>query len=224
MEPLDHAKAAFYAGKRTAALPFVLNDSVVVLSGHFGRVPGSVASLVSLEPLKYLVECGGEGDDCVAAANDLLLRTDPRTALFRPVVTGVEFDWVACDRDGHVALLASAGSGVVSPSVAVDGDDAEDLIGRLAALPETGRAHSKAGLAHDADGQWESLGKRGIFVYDFALGARSYQQIVTPASPTRLDGLPVALRTEVGKVRLAGAEFAVMEVLGLETLVAESVG
>jgi hypothetical protein len=48
---------------------------------------------------------------------------------------GLEFDWLACDADGWVALLSTAGSGVVPASVLQDVDAQDSAIDAILGLP-----------------------------------------------------------------------------------------
>ena len=65
----------FFAGTRTEAVRFVINDSVRVVSGLNKKRTGAVASIFSLEPVTtYLIEPGAEPwGDFQAAQSDIEL-------------------------------------------------------------------------------------------------------------------------------------------------------
>jgi hypothetical protein len=62
----DAITDAFYAGRRSAAYPLALNDTVLVREG---RKSGSLAAVISLQSMapsvSYLVEHGDGSDDIV---------------------------------------------------------------------------------------------------------------------------------------------------------------
>lgn len=62
--PPDNVSEAFYAGKRSAELPFVLNDVVAVKEGEKKGQLGWIVSLLEVAPEpRYTVElCSGQGD------------------------------------------------------------------------------------------------------------------------------------------------------------------
>jgi hypothetical protein len=53
-------------------------------------------------------------------------------------LAGLEFDWLASDRDGHVALLTTAGGGFVSPAALTQSSRYAEAIESLLRLPECG--------------------------------------------------------------------------------------
>ena len=68
----DNVSELFYAGTRTDAVRFVINDSVRIKSGSSSGRIGAVVSIVSLEPeTTFLVEPGAEphGDLCVSQSD-----------------------------------------------------------------------------------------------------------------------------------------------------------
>ena len=62
----------FYEGKRSEYIPFIINDSVEIISGP-GK--GKLAAVISIEPsspsLSYLVEPGDGSGDLVVSENSL---------------------------------------------------------------------------------------------------------------------------------------------------------
>ena len=65
----------FFAGKRTEAVRFAVNDSVRVISGLNKKRTGAVVSIFSINPVTtYLIEPGAEPwGDFQAAESDLEL-------------------------------------------------------------------------------------------------------------------------------------------------------
>lgn len=66
---------AFYEGARSEEVPFIINDSVEIISGS---CVGKLAAVISIEPidsgLSYLVEPGEGSRDLVILAKDLKLK------------------------------------------------------------------------------------------------------------------------------------------------------
>jgi hypothetical protein len=62
---------AFFAGRRSSALPFVLNDTVEVLSGLLAGRGGAVISIVSVEPEMVLLVELGDGSEVQLVAEHL---------------------------------------------------------------------------------------------------------------------------------------------------------
>ena len=87
------------------------------------------------------------------------------------VITGIEFDWFATDRDGHIALFATAGSGPTPASVL--------------ALVE---AHAFVGDSVEIEGWgtksvWESYARVGLYAYDWSDSQGLYVRQAEPAAP-----------------------------------------
>ena len=64
MFPSDEDEDAFYAGKRSARIPLVLNDIVAIKAGERKGQLGWIVSLAESTPeARYTVElCSGQGD------------------------------------------------------------------------------------------------------------------------------------------------------------------
>ncbi|MBU3914127.1 hypothetical protein KKA14_01200 [bacterium] len=70
----ERLEKEFYEGKRSNYLPFVINDSVEVISG---QNKGKGAAVISIEPstsgLHYLIEFGDGSGDLVVSSSILKL-------------------------------------------------------------------------------------------------------------------------------------------------------
>jgi hypothetical protein len=85
-------------------------------------------------------------------------------------VQGVEFDWFARDRSGHLALFATAGSGPCPASV----NSSMEVHSHLANTIDV----SDLGTTD----VWQSYSKVGLFVYDWSETQGCYVLVATPAS------------------------------------------
>ena len=119
---------------------------------------------------------------------------------------GMEFDWFARDREGHLAVFSSAGRGFIPQSVfSATVVPYNEFIASIA-----GRTKAAAVLAFKENGQyhdWKVYAEHGLFAYDFqdvhrtaAEERRGYDLIyrpTVPATTTDILSLP-ALDTVFG--------------------------
>ena len=105
-------------------------------------------------------------------------------------VEGVEWDWLASDLAGQVALVSSGGSGQV-PSVMVE---QEPLI----------RDFMEAvGIRIDAE-SWRIAADFGLYGYDVNANGGPYTRLTTPVSPKCIDDLPERFRALAHRVVVQG--------------------
>lgn len=72
-DPLSAAREDFYARRRSDRLPFVVNDTVAVISATADGSHGAVIFVEGVDPLEYLVESGNGSGDMVVLASQLQL-------------------------------------------------------------------------------------------------------------------------------------------------------
>lgn len=87
-------------------------------------------------------------------------------------LTGLEFDWFAVDRDGRLALFASAGEGFLPGGVGAHHVDYSELSDSLPA-PRSGTSDV-----------WSDYAALGLFVFDWALPGGPYQKRASPICPS----------------------------------------
>ena len=90
-------------------------------------------------------------------------------------IRGIEFDWFAIDRDGRVALFATAGNGPVPTSV-LAASEAHDKIGE---------AISVSGLGTLA--VWKSYAQAGLYAYDWSDLKGSYVRVAEPSPGAKFE-------------------------------------
>jgi hypothetical protein len=103
---------------------------------------------------------------------------------------GWEWDFVAVDSAGHVAVLSSAGYGPIPEPVLAARDDVERADDAIAALPTITRAIPDNPEREGNFSDWYSLSERGLFAYDWNLWHGPYERIASPAEPLDIDSLP----------------------------------
>ena len=92
---------------------------------------------------------------------------------------GLEFDWYAVDTEGHIALFASAGYGLV-PDAVFAHFDAQQAIGEQ--LLQFAGVSPRASLQQ----QSQAFAARGIYTYDWTATYGPYQRYAVPSEPTKL--------------------------------------
>jgi hypothetical protein len=117
----------------------------------------------------------------------------------REKLIGLEFDFLAIDRDGHVALFATAGYGPI-PEAALTLTDDEQLLSvedvALRALAIVG-AWQELGRGAGKCQEWRELGSRGLFVFDWKHREGPYELVVSPSRALNADELTAPLRRVV---------------------------
>jgi hypothetical protein len=118
--------------------------------------------------------------------------------------SNLEFDWLACDADGFVALFSSAGFGPVPEELPTMVDAIDAALDRMKALPVIGDASADkatTGACEAAD--WATAAQRGFFAFDWAHGHDRYEIEARPKRPLRIDEIQdEAIREMVSRVRI----------------------
>ncbi|WP_433013573.1 hypothetical protein [Kribbella sp. CA-294648] len=103
---------------------------------------------------------------------------------------GLEWDFLAVDSAGHVAVLSSAGYGPIPELVLA----AREVVGRaddaIEALPTFTQAVRDNPEREGNFSDWYSLSERGLFAYDWNLWHGPYKRIASPAEPLNISSLP----------------------------------
>jgi hypothetical protein len=106
-------------------------------------------------------------------------------------IRGFEFDWLASDADGHVALFSTAGGGYAPEEFLQDTDAHEAAIDALLASAPSTRARFAPGLCPELPNTWLEVAKRGLFAFDAAPNGGPYRLVAAPevaAHVAELDG------------------------------------
>jgi hypothetical protein len=102
---------------------------------------------------------------------------------------GFEFDWLAVDRRGHLALMISEGYGPVPLAVLDHPDEVDAAVDALAgALPVLRDASPPANapwMAASCEAQ-----ARGLYVYEWDLYDGPYERLLVPGVAVTVDALP----------------------------------
>lgn len=112
-------------------------------------------------------------------------------------ILGNEYDWLACDRTGFVAVFCTAGGGLVASSVLDDLEAQDEAIAAIHALP----------CVLAVSDEFAALAARGVFVFDADYMGGPYKAVATPQRPRRLDELPESVAAVACRVRFTELTF-----------------
>jgi hypothetical protein len=124
---------------------------------------------------------------------------------------GLDYAWLACDTDEHVARFTNAGAGPVPTAVLAVRELADRTESLVRTLPFVGKYEMRAGLPDSTD--FIRIARRGLFGFDWRDGARTaghsgcYEIVSRPLHPLRLKELPRELQQLAGLVRFESLRF-----------------
>lgn len=107
-------------------------------------------------------------------------------------LAGIDFSWLAVDRDGHVAWLVTGGSAVVPAWVERDPDTFGEAEEALPSLPTRGGAEPYE-MSSRYIWDWLEAARRGVFGYDWPIYQGPYKLIALPQNPIEVTHLPPKL-------------------------------
>lgn len=116
-------------------------------------------------------------------------------------IQGLEYDWLASDNDGCVALFSTAGAGHAPKAFLLDTDAHDMAIRAVLALPATTAAKFAPDLAPGLINTWQLVAERGLYAYDCDPNGGPYHLVAAPAVPVRVDALPPDVATVATAVR-----------------------
>jgi hypothetical protein len=118
-------------------------------------------------------------------------------------VLGIEWDFLAVDAAGCVAVLSSAGSGMIPEQVIVALDDVELAMDQVNQLPTiTTAVPVEPGRTGDYSG-WFDVSSRGFYTYDWDGMVGRYVLIAAPGEPIRVESLPELIRFPASLLRIS---------------------
>lgn len=128
----------------------------------------------------------------------------PKTA---EEIQGYEYDWIAHDEFGHVALFSTAGGGYAPPEFLADTVAFDDAVEALLTLNATSSASMFQEVAVGLVNTWKGVAERGLFSFDSDSFGGPYRRAGTPDSPVSVEDLPPLVAEVVRRVRLRGVRF-----------------
>lgn len=124
---------------------------------------------------------------------------------------GREFDWLACDREGRVAIFLTAGYGEVPEAVLDAISDEDAFLAKVTEaivehLPQTTKGE-QVGRGLRSDPFTPFVGDRGFYVFDWKHWQGPYDLVLAPLAPAYLDDLPPHFRDGAALARFTRLSF-----------------
>jgi hypothetical protein len=125
---------------------------------------------------------------------------------------GLDYAWLGCDAEGHVARFTNAGNGPIPAFLLANRHLADGVEALTRALPVVSDSEILMSLPNPTD--FMEIARRGIYGFDWQDATRisgrsgSYEIVSRPRSPLRLAQLPPALLRLVELVRFDGFRFS----------------
>lgn len=125
-------------------------------------------------------------------------------ALDRDDVAGREWDFLAIDRGGSVALISSAGYGPIPAEVLSHGVSVEAVVASLPTqLSVIGESLDRRERDPSGDySDWFDASRRGLYTYDWHVHGGPYEQVSAPSVALRADTLTPKFGNVAGLLRL----------------------
>jgi len=128
-------------------------------------------------------------------------------------IHGYEYDWLACDENGYIALFSTAGGGYTPKAFLNDTDAYDRAIAGIQELPATTVAVRAPCLRADLHNSWKEMAVRGIFSFDADANGGAYRLVGVPAMPSVVDELPPQVGAVIKRIQLKGLQFAAVTAL-----------
>lgn len=122
-------------------------------------------------------------------------------------IAGLEYDWLACDADGHVALFSTAGAGAVPAGLLRSTNAHDAAIDALLVVPARTTARFAPVLPAGCVDTWRSAGERGVFAFDCDPNGGPYRLVAAPAVAVVLDELPGGVARVARAIVARGVRF-----------------
>lgn len=104
-------------------------------------------------------------------------------------------DWLGVDLQGHAAVSATGGYGLVPAQVDWHLADVGAALGQVGQLPVIASADSILRFAHGHYSRWHAWGARGLYGYDWQeRTGRYYQRLSSPPFPVSVSRLPAEIQ------------------------------
>lgn len=133
-------------------------------------------------------------------------------------ILGLEFDWLASDADGFVALFSTAGGGYAPDEFLRDTDAYDAAIEVVLASPASTVARFAPELPPGLKNTWRMVAERGLFAFDSDPHGGPYRIVAAPADPIRIVDLSRLVIDVVERLKLRQVRFAGQSAIPTELL------
>jgi len=129
-----------------------------------------------------------------------------------------EFDWLASDVDGHVALFSTAGGGFAPEAFLRDTDAHDAAIDVLLGSPASTRVRFAPQLGAGLRNTWLLMAERGLYTFDSDPHGAPYRLVAAPERPVRIADLPPSVGTVARQVFLPHLRLSLVQEISKEML------
>jgi hypothetical protein len=131
---------------------------------------------------------------------------------------GAEFDWLACDADGHVALFSSAGGGYIPWPAWQQADAHVAAIDAILALPPSTAPRFAPQLGAGFENTWLQATERGLFAFDSHPNGGPYRLVAAPETHVPAAELPAPAIDVLNHLHYRHLHFAVATDISTDAL------
>lgn len=133
-------------------------------------------------------------------------------------IQGFEFDWLASDVDGHVALFSTAGGGFAPEGFLRDTDAHDAAIDTLLASATRTQARFAPQLRSGLQNTWLLMAERGLYAFDSDPHGAPYRLVAAPEHPIHISDLPASVATVARQVVFPYMRFSLLREISKEML------
>lgn len=133
-------------------------------------------------------------------------------------ISGSEFDWLACDGEGHVGFFSTAGGGYAPDEFLRYIDSFDAAIEAILTVAPRTRAICALQLRPELVNTWQAMAERGVFAFDSDLFGGPYKLIASPTAPIRVDELPDQAADVVRRITYPHVRFSALAEASAELL------
>ena len=134
-------------------------------------------------------------------------------------IQGYEYDWIACDEYGRVAMFSTAGGGYAPRAFLADTDKYDEALEALMERDVFTSARQAPTVAEGLANTWKELAERGVFSYDSDPLGGPYRLVGVPEAPVLCSALDPAVSDVVRRVELGGIELGKDETITREDII-----
>jgi hypothetical protein len=133
-------------------------------------------------------------------------------------IQGFEYDWLATDGEGHVALFSTAGAGYAPDEYLQDTDAHDAAVDAILAERPSTMARFAPELKPGLRNTWRMVADRGLFAFDSDPNGAPYRLVAAPERPVSLDQLPTEVAAVAARIVFHHLRFATLVEVSHELL------
>lgn len=133
------------------------------------------------------------------------------TTKSRGEILGIEYDWLASDGHGHVAVFTTAGGSYAPEEFLRNTEEHDQAIEVTLALPPSTTALFAPKIKENLKNTWLELAARGFFGFDGDPNGGPYRKVSAPQQPAHVDDLPLEPAAVVRRLLFSHLNFATLD-------------